>query len=363
MNILVTGAAGYIGSHAVQRLLRDGHEVTALDNLSRGHKEAIDLLAAQAGGRLEFVRGDIGDRRAVERVLRKRRVETVMHFAALACVGESTDEPLRYYHNNAAGSLSLLEAAAAAGVRRLVFSSTCATYGQPPEGLIPIPETCPQRPISPYGRSKLHVEQMLWDFAESVRGGRGLRPAVDGAGSFACAALRYFNVAGCDRTGLLGEHHDPETHLIPVLLQAALGQRESVSIFGVDYATPDGTCIRDYIHVEDLIDAHVAVMNALAPGDTRAYNLGIGRGHSVREVIASAQRVTGRTIAVSQGPRRAGDPARLFADASKIERELGWRASICDLDEVIASAWRWMSAHPRGYGSERGPAAGGHSPG
>jgi UDP-glucose 4-epimerase len=349
MNILVTGAAGYIGSHAVQRLLRDGHEVTALDNLSRGHRQAIDLLMPGAAGRLEFVRDDVGDRAAVERILRKRRIEGIMHFAALAYVGESVENPLRYYRNNTAGALSLLEAAAGAGVRRLVFSSTCATYGQPPENLIPIPETCPQAPISPYGRSKLHVEQMLMDFAQSVQSGRGLRAGKEGPGWFGFAALRYFNVAGCDRSGLLGEHHEPETHLIPVILRAALGLEDAVRIFGTAYATPDGTCIRDYIHVEDLVDAHIAVLGALAPGEARTYNLGIGRGHSVREVIAAAGRVTGRDIPLIEGPPRAGDPARLFADPSKIERELGWRASITSLDEIIASAWTWFSAHPRGY--------------
>lgn len=349
MNILVTGAAGYIGSHAVQRLLRDGHEVTALDNLSRGHRPAIDLLMKEADGRLEFVKDDVSDRPAVERTLRKRRIDTLLHFAALAYVGESVDEPLRYYRNNTAGALALLEAAASAGVKRFVFSSTCATYGQPPEDRIPIAETCPQNPINPYGRSKLHVEHMLEDFNAAARGGRHLRSAKVGAGSFSCASLRYFNVAGCDRSGFLGESHDPEPHLIPVILQAALGQRESVQIFGTDYPTPDGTCIRDYIHVEDLVDAHIAVMNALQPGEARTYNLGIGRGHSVREVIAAAERVTGRSVPLIESPRRPGDPPRLFADASKIERELGWRPATTDLDEIIASAWRWFVEHPRGY--------------
>ncbi len=341
MSILVTGGAGYIGSHAAQRLLRDGHEVAVIDNLSRGHAAAAERLRAGPGGaRLTFVQGDVGDRSLVERVLRERKVEAVMHFAALAYVGESVDQPLRYYRNNAASALGLIEACDAAGVERFVFSSTCATYGEPAEEFIPIPETCPQHPISPYGRSKFHVEHMLGDWAEARR--RAGRPV-------AYAALRYFNVAGCDRTGVLGEDHDPETHLIPVVIQAALGRRESVTVFGSDYTTPDGTCIRDYIHVEDLIDAHVRVLAALRPGDTRAYNLGIGRGHSVREVIDGVRRVSGREFRVVQGERRAGDPARLFAEPTRIRADLGWSASITGLDEIIRTAWEWFSRHPGGY--------------
>jgi UDP-glucose 4-epimerase len=349
MNILVTGGAGYIGSHAVQRLLRDGHTVVAIDNLYRGHAEAIEALRAGSGGRLHFSRADIGDRPFVETLLRQHKIDTVMHFAALAYVGESVTEPLRYYRNNTAGALALIEACAAAGVGRMVFSSTCATYGEPPEQYIPIPETCPQSPINPYGRSKLHVEHMLFDYAGSGAGasGTGQRSVPP----FAFAALRYFNVAGSDRTGTIGEHHEPETHLIPVILQAILGQRESVTIFGTDYPTPDGTCIRDYIHVEDLIDAHVAVMAALKPGDTRTYNLGIGQGYSVRQIIDAARRVTGKDLKVNEGPRRPGDPPRLFANPAKIKGELGWSASITDLDEIIASAWAWFQKHPRGYSS------------
>jgi UDP-glucose 4-epimerase len=228
-------------------------------------------------------------------------------------------------------------------VQRFVFSSTCATYGEPAPGFIPIPETCPQRPINPYGRSKLHVEHMLFDHAAAAAGGRSK------FGPFGFAALRYFNVAGSDRSGLIGEHHEPETHLIPVILQAALGQREHVTIFGTDYETPDGTCIRDYIHVEDLIDAHVAVMDALKPGDARTYNLGIGRGYSVREIIGAARRTTGREVKVVEGPRRPGDPPVLYADPSKIRRELGWSAQITGLDEIIGSAWKWYQSNPRGY--------------
>ena len=342
MNVMVTGGAGYIGSHAVQRLLRDGHRVVCLDNLYRGHREAMDLLTPTADGRLTFVHGDTGDRDLIDSLLREQAIDTVMHFAALAYVGESVDRPLDYYRNNAASALSLIQGCDAAGVGRFVFSSTCATYGEPDERFIPIPETCPQAPINPYGRSKLHVEHMLFDYAEACR--RADRP-------FAFAALRYFNVAGCDRSGLLGEDHEPETHLIPVVIEAALGRRDGVSIFGTDYPTPDGTCVRDYVHVEDLIDAHVCVMDALQPGDQRTYNLGIGRGYSVRQIIDAVRRVSGAEFAVGEGPRRAGDPPSLYAEAGKIQRELGWKAQITDLDEIIASAWEWFGRHPDGYDS------------
>jgi UDP-glucose 4-epimerase len=340
MNVLVTGGAGYIGSHAVQRLLRDGHTVVALDNLFRGHAEAMERLRPGAGAHLHFVRADVGDRAAVERAIREHKIAGVMHFAAMAYVGESVTQPLVYYRNNAVASLALIEACDACGVEKFVFSSTCATYGEPGPKFIPIPETCPQSPINPYGWSKLHVERMLLDYAAQAR--------RDGK-KFAFAALRYFNVAGCDRSGVLGEHHEPETHLIPVVLQTVLGQRESVTIFGTDYPTPDGTCIRDYVHVEDLIDAHVAVMNALNPGDERVYNLGIGEGRSVREILDSVRRVTGVAFKVKEGARRPGDPPRLFADPRKIKAELDWRARMTDLDETVRSAWEWFRANPRGY--------------
>lgn len=338
--VMVTGGAGYIGSHAVQRLLRDGSRVVCVDNLSRGRRGAVDRLMAEADGRLHFENADIADRGAMFGLLKDHRVEVVMHFAAFAAVNESVHHPLMYYRNNTAGVVELLDAVAGAGVERFVFSSTCATYGEPPEAFVPIPEDCPQNPINPYGASKLHVEHILRDFTEARR--HAGKP-------FSFAALRYFNVAGADRTGVLGEDHDPETHLIPVVLQAALGQREGVKIFGTDYPTPDGTCIRDYIHVEDLIDAHVAVMRALEPHAPRHYNLGIGRGYSVREIIDAAKRVTGVDFPVSEGPRRAGDPPRLYADPKRIRSELGWQAQITDLDEIIRSAWNWFRAHPRGY--------------
>jgi UDP-glucose-4-epimerase GalE len=335
MNVLVTGGAGYIGSHAALRLLEDGHRVTVIDDLSRGNRGAIEVI--EPLGDLRFVQADFGDPGVMIPLLRDRAIELVMHFAALTYVAESVERPLAYYRNNTAGALALLEAMSGVGVRRLVFSSTAATYGEPGPDSIPIREVCPQRPINPYGRSKLHVEQMLHDHAV----------AFDG---FAFVALRYFNVAGNDAAARLGEDHRPETHLVPICLEAALGQRDALTIFGTDYETPDGTCIRDYVHVDDLIDAHVAAMLALNPGDRRAYNVGIGRGYSVREVIDASHRVTGVDFPVVEGARRAGDPPVLYADPTAIERELGWSARHRDLEEIIETAWRWRRAHPEGYG-------------
>jgi len=349
MQVLVTGGAGFIGSHACQRLLRDGHGVVCLDNLCRGRMGAVEALRAGDGGdRLAFVEGDVGDRDLVSGVLERHGVDAVLHFAALAYVGESVDHPLRYYRANVAGTIGLLEACAqargGAGVERFVFSSSCATYGDPPEGMIPVPETCPQHPTSPYGRTKLVCEHVLREYA-GARAIAGKR--------FGVAMLRYFNVAGSDRTGAIGEDHDPETHLIPVAIQAALGVRPGMHIFGTDYPTPDGTCVRDYVHVEDLIDAHVRVLERLGgrkdPVEVVAYNVGIGRGYSVREVLDAVRRVSGVDFEVSEGPRRAGDAVALYNDPSKLGREVGWRAGVDDLDEIVASAWRWMRAHPRGY--------------
>ena len=345
MIVLVTGGAGYIGSHAVQRLLGDGHKVIAIDNLFRGHYEAIQALTQIAQGRLSFVQADIAESAMLTKVMKSRKVDAVMHFAALAYVGESVDEPLKYYRNNAAGALSVLQAVEAAGVKRFVFSSTCATYGKPTKKFIPIPETCPQKPINPYGRSKLHVEHMLFDYAAAAK---------NAGKDFAFAALRYFNVAGSDRTGLIGECHDPETHLIPIILQAMLGLRDKITIFGTDYDTPDGTCVRDYVHVEDLVDAHVCVLDSLEKGDMRTYNLGIGKGYSVREIIESAKRVSGRDVTIIEGDRRPGDPPTLFANPAKIASELGWKAQITDIDDIIASAWAWFESHPCGYSEKAG---------
>ena len=344
MNILVTGGAGYIGSHATKRLLSEGHKVVVIDSLLRGHAAAVEAVrvATNPGPRLVYAKGEVGDVALVTSLLREHGVEAVMHFAALAAVGESVEQPLLYYRNNVASMVGLLEACEACSVERFVFSSSCATYGQPPEAMVPIPEHCPKAPMSPYGRTKLHGEHILEDFAEGQR--RAGKP-------FSFAALRYFNVAGSDRTGVIGEDHDPETHIIPVVLQAALGLRPHVSLFGTDYPTPDGTCVRDYIYVEDLVDAHMKVMQALRPGDMRAYNLGIGKGYSVREIIESVRRVTKRDVKVVESPRRPGDPPRLFANAGKIGAELGWKASITEIDEIVATAWNWFRAHPKGYRS------------
>jgi UDP-glucose 4-epimerase len=327
MNVLVTGGCGYIGSHAVRSLLAAGHKPIALDNLSRGHREALS-----AG--VPLIELDVRNTDGVYAVLKSYRIECVMHFAALADVGASVTDPLGCYDNNTRGTLSLLSAVERAAINRFVFSSTCATYGEPSK--TPITEETEQRPVNPYGWSKLFCERMLADYAQKNR-------------AFSFAALRYFNVAGCASDGSLGEQHDPETHLIPVILQAALGQRRGVTIFGEDYETPDGTCIRDYVHVEDLVDAHLLVASSLQGGQSLFYNLGIGRGYSVREIIDAARSVVERPFAVERGPRRPGDPPVLFADASKIRRELNWVATKVDIHEIIASAWRWFERNPTGY--------------
>ncbi len=327
MNVLVTGAAGYVGSHAVRTLVTAGHRVVALDNLSRGHRVSVPDTVT-------FVEADVRDTAAVLQVLTSERIECVLHFAAFAYVGESVENPLMYYDNNTGGTLSLLSAVERSECRRFVFSSTCATYGEPDS--MPIREETPQNPINPYGATKLFSERMVRDLSRKLP-------------SLSCALLRYFNVAGAAADGSLGEHHDPETHLIPVVLQAALGVREKVIVFGDDYPTPDGTCIRDYIHVEDLVEAHVAVMEALRPGDLRIYNLGIGKGYSVKDVLDAARTVTGRAIKVDIGPRRPGDPPSLYADASKIHREIGWKAKRTELTTTIESAWKWFESHPSGY--------------
>ncbi len=327
MNVLVTGGAGYIGSHAAKALIEAGHRVSIIDNLERGHAAAVHPQA-------HFQKLDLRETQALTGLLQQQAIDCVMHFAALAYVGESVQQPLRYYDNNTAGSLSLMKAMADANVPRMVFSSTCATYGIPQT--MPIVETMPQRPINPYGWSKLFVERMLADQAAAVP-------------EFAFTALRYFNVAGCAADGSLGEDHDPETHLIPVMLEAALGKREQVSIFGEDYPTPDGTCIRDYIHVEDLVDAHILAMEALKDGDARFYNLGIGRGYSVRQMVDAARAVTGVNFAITTGPRRPGDPPELYANADLIQRELGFKPRYTDIERIIETAWQWFKTHPDGY--------------
>jgi UDP-glucose-4-epimerase GalE len=338
---MVTGGAGYIGSHAALRLLSEGAEVLVVDNLSRGRPEALAqlaLLRPSQAFRTEHC--DVTDARALSAVLERHPVDAVLHFAGKAYVGESVDDPAAYAWNNLAGTAALLQAMAAAGVWRMVFSSTCATYGEPPLALIPISEECPQRPVNPYGRSKLAAEELLED--ERIAAGRAGRP-------FAYAILRYFNVAGCDRQGRLGEDHRPETHLVPIALEVALRQRPALSIHGVDYPTQDGTCVRDYVHVDDLIDAHLLALESLTPGTGRKWNVGLGHGASVMEVIQSVRRVTGREVPTVVGPRREGDPPILFADAARIRRELGWSPRVTELDEIVSSAWRWRERHPRGY--------------
>ncbi|NNJ84892.1 MAG: UDP-glucose 4-epimerase GalE, partial [Gammaproteobacteria bacterium] len=312
-NILVTGGAGYVGSHACKALARAGFIPVTYDNMSRGHPQAVRW------GPLEV--GDIADCARLDEVIRRYRPTAVMHFAAYAYVGESVEEPGRYYRNNVAGTLTLLEALRDHGIGAFIFSSTCAIYGMPER--VPIDEKHPQQPINPYGASKLMVERILSDFGSA----HGIR----------AIALRYFNAAGADPDGEIGEAHDPETHLIPLLLQAALGQRPTVTVFGDDYDTPDGTCIRDYIHVADLAQAHVLALRALEQGAAgAAYNLGNGQGFSVREVIEHANRVTGHTIPIETGPRRAGDPPRLVGDATRIRKELGWQPRHADLDTILA---------------------------
>lgn len=327
MNVLVAGGAGYIGSHAVKQLLAAGHTPVVLDNLFRGHQESVPEG-------VPFYKIDLAETDRIAAILAKHEIECVMHFAALTYVGESVEAPLVYYENNTAGTISMLQAMKVTGVKRIVFSSTAAVYGEPKEA--PIVETMPREPINPYGWSKWCVERVLEDYSHSD-------PA------FAAVALRYFNVAGAAADGTIGEDHTPETHLIPVILHTALGKRDKLTVFGTDYPTPDGTCIRDYIHVEDLCDAHIMAMEAVRPGEFRRYNLGIGRGYSVREVIESVQRVTGLELPIEYGVRRPGDPAVLYADSQKIQRELGWKPRYTEIDPIVETAWNWFKNHPDGY--------------
>jgi UDP-glucose-4-epimerase GalE len=322
VRILVTGGAGYIGSQTAKALARAGRVPVVYDNLSSGHRWAVRWGP--------FVEGDIADGALLRRVMREERIEGVIHFAAFAYVGESVFEPRKYFQNNVANTLSLLDAMIDTGVRTIVFSSTCATYGTPDE--LPIAEDHPQRPLSPYGDSKLFVERMLH--------------AYDRAYGLRWAALRYFNAAGADPDGELGEVHDPETHLIPLAIEAALGRRPAIEIFGTDYPTPDGTAVRDYIHVADLADAHIRALDELlAGGDSLAVNLGTGRGYSVRDVIAAVETAGDRRVPVQPAPRRLGDPPALVADPRRAEAILGWRPRFADLDSIVRTAWEW---HARG---------------
>jgi UDP-glucose 4-epimerase len=326
MRVLVTGGAGYIGSQTVKELLATGHDPVIVDDLSEGHREAV------VGGSLHEISLSNGE--GLRALLGKEPVDAVIHFAAFCYVGESMEAPLKYYRNNVAGAVSLLDAVIEAGVRKFVFSSSCATYGEPVK--TPIAEDHPQAPVNVYGRTKLIVEGMLRDLDRS----HGLRSIP----------LRYFNAAGADPEGALGEDHDPETHLIPLVLQVALGQREAIRIFGDDYDTPDGTCVRDYVHTADLARAHILALEHLASGGaSEAFNVGTGQGYSVREVIECARKVTGRPIPAVVAPRRPGDPAMLVAASSKIRDRLGWRPELPDLEEIIRTAWEWHRTHPKGY--------------
>jgi UDP-glucose 4-epimerase len=325
MAVLVTGGAGYIGSVTAELLRAGGEDVVVLDDLARGHRSAVDP-------RTPFYQGRVGDRALVERIVGAHAVDACIHFAALAYVGESVQDPARYYENNVGEGMALIGALLRGGVRRFVFSSSCATYGEPAE--VPIPETHPQWPTNPYGWSKLMVERMLEDHGRSA----GLR----------FVALRYFNAAGA--TATRGEHHVPETHLIPLVLDAAAGRRPHVSVFGSDYPTPDGTAIRDYVHVGDLAGAHVLALQHLRQGrGSQFINLGTGTGHSVNEVIEAARRVTGCKIEAKLDGRRAGDPARLVAQPGKAKTLLGWSPAFLDLEAIIRTAWDWQRAHPEGY--------------
>jgi UDP-glucose 4-epimerase len=323
LKLLVTGGAGYVGSVVAHQLVEAGHEAVVLDNLAKGHERAIPEGAG-------FVRVDLLDREATRDAL-SEGFDGVLHFAALSLVGESVEQPERYYRNNVCGTLNLLEAMGEAGVPRLVFSSTAAVYGEPEE--VPIPETAPALPTNPYGASKLAVDRMIG----AVAAARGL----------AATSLRYFNVAGA--SGRFGEDHHPETHLIPLVLQTASGRRDSVKLFGTDYPTRDGTAVRDYIHVEDLGRAHLLALEAARPGEHRVYNLGNGAGFSVREVIEAARRVTGCPIEAVEAPRRSGDPAVLVASSDKIRDELGWKPERPEPEAMISDAWEWMQTHPNGY--------------
>jgi len=323
LKLLVTGGAGYIGSVVAHQLVEVGHEAVVLDNLAKGHERAIP----EGSG---FVRVDLLDREATRDAL-SEGFDGVLHFAALSLVGESVEQPERYYRNNVCGTLNLLEALGEAGVPRLVFSSTAAVYGEPEE--VPIPETAPALPTNPYGASKLAVDRMIG----AVAAARGL----------AATSLRYFNVAGA--SGRFGEDHHPETHLIPLVLQTASGRRDSVKLFGTDYPTRDGTAVRDYIHVEDLGRAHLLALEAARPGEHHVYNLGNGAGFSVREVIEAARRVTGCPIEAVEAPRRSGDPAVLVASSEKIRDELRWKPERPEPEAMISDAWEWMQTHPNGY--------------
>ena len=327
MNILVVGGAGYIGSHCVRQIVAAGHKPIVLDNLSYGHRSAVP-----AG--ITFVQGEMADQDLIRRTLREQKIDVVMHFAAFINVGESVQQPLKYYQNNFVATLGLLEAMLAEKVMKFVFSSTCATYGIPER--MPMTEDLPQHPINPYGQTKLDVENLL----KSLAVAHGL--------SF--AAFRYFNASGAADDATIGEDHSPETHLIPLAIAAALGRGPALQVFGDDYPTPDGTCLRDYIHVDDLSRAHIAAFDKLnKPGTQLFYNLGTGKPTSVREILGAVERATGKPVPHTIAPRRAGDPPALYADSSKAQKELGWKPVHTSTDSIVASAVKWHQGHPGGY--------------
>lgn len=325
MNILVTGGAGYVGSHTTRLLEKAGHDVWVFDSLVTGHRKAV------TSGRL--IEGQLDDRLQIESALKQHSIEAVLHFAAFALVGESVAQPHIYYQNNIVCTLNLLEAMRATGVKKIVFSSTTATYGVPDK--IPITEKERQDPINPYGFTKLVIEHALADYAHAY--------------GFGYAALRYFNAAGASPTGDIGEDHDPESHIIPIVLQVALGQRDHISIFGDDYPTEDGTCIRDYVHVDDLGDAHLRALDRLEAGQGMKLNLGTGRGNSVREIIEACRQVTGHPIPEVMAARRPGDPPELIADATRAREVLGWSPKYTDIQSIVETAWNWHQRHPHGY--------------
>lgn len=328
MRILVTGGAGYIGSHTVRMLEPLAEEIVVFDNLSKGHRQAVQASV--------FVQGDLFDSSLLAETICKHRIEAVVHFAAFSLVGESMEKPRLYYHNNVQGTLNLLHVMLDHGVNKLVFSSTAAVYGEPE--CVPITEETDKNPTNVYGRTKLIMEQAMADYADA----HGLN----------YIALRYFNACGAHPQGDIGEDHSPETHLIPLILQTCLGKRANIKIFGNDYPTKDGTCVRDYIHVDDLAQAHVLALQALYQGKNSAsYNLGNGSGFTVKEVIEAAEFVTGRQICKEIAPRRAGDPAVLIASAEKIRAELGWKPEYQDIRSIIDTAWQWHKSHPNGFGS------------
>jgi UDP-glucose 4-epimerase len=325
-SVLVVGGAGYIGSHVVRALLQSGRQVVVLDNLSRGHLRSLRTLERAEGCAIPLIKADLGEPRGLRKLFAARHFDAVMHFAAYCYVGESTQDPAAYYRNNAGGTAVLLEEMNRAGIRRFVFSSTCAVYGNPVK--VPMPEDHPFAPINPYGRSKRMVEEMLVD--------------LDAAGQMRAVALRYFNASGCSSDGLIGEQHEPETHLIPLALAAAYGHIPRLQVYGEDYPTPDGTCVRDYIHVEDLASAHLLALDWLSAHDATMFcNVGTGSGHSVRQVMATVERVTGRAVPHVVVPRRPGDPPELVASGGRIRSELGWQPRYTSLDAIVETADRW----------------------